>query len=113
MLSKAHKSNSPHMWSAYRTFCKKIAKKVSWSHTKYLNEVVGASNHDNNKTFWSYVHLMKTENINIPPLKLDGKLHATDSAKATALNAQFKSVFNVEDSRLLAIHPDINHLDRT
>ena len=46
---------------------------------------------DNPKTFWSYVHLMKTENINIPPLKLDGKLHATDPAKATALNSQFKS----------------------
>ena len=86
-----------------------------FSHTKYLNEVVGGSLQDNPKTFWSYVHLMKTENINIPPLKLDGKLHATDPAKATALNSQFKSVFNVEDSSNIpnkgsSPYPDINHL---
>ena len=59
---------------------------------------------------------MKTENINIPPLKLDGKLHATDPAKATALNSQFKSEFNVEDSSNIpnkgsSPYPDINHLE--
>ena len=59
---------------------------------------------------------MKTENINIPSLKLDGILHATDSAKATALIAQFKSVFNVEDfshipNKGSSPYPDINHLD--
>ena len=100
----------------YKTLRNKIAKEVRRSHTKYLNEVVGGSLQDNPKTFWSCARLMKTENINIPPLKLDGKLHATDPAKATALNSQFKSVFNVEDSSNIpnkgsSPYPDINHLE--
>ena len=116
MFSKARKTNSPRLWTAYRTLRNKIAKEVRRSHTKYLNEVVGGSLQDNPKTFWSYVRLMKTENINIPPLKLDGKMHATDSAKATALNSQFKSVFNVEDSSYIpnkgsSPYPDIDHLE--
>ena len=40
---EARKTNSPRLWTAYRTLRNRIAKEVPRSHTKYLNEVVGGS----------------------------------------------------------------------
>ena len=49
-------------------------------HVNYINNIIGESIVDHPKTFWSYLKLMRTENIGIPVLR-------------TALNQHFQSVF--------------------
>ena len=55
----------------------------------------------NQKKFWSFVKLNKTENIGIPILSDTDGLHITDNAKAEALNRQFVSVFTDDDGNSL------------
>ena len=72
----------------------------------YVNNVVGASLHEKPKTFWSYVKLMKTENLGIPALRSQTKLCTTDVEKAQALNEQFQSVFTPKSSEPVTVKPN-------
>ena len=50
------------------------------------------------KRFWSYIKAKKQESTGVAPLKnIDGFIHSSSQSKAEILNAQFQSVFTVED----------------
>jgi hypothetical protein len=114
LYTKAKKSHNRHTWAQYRMFRNKVTKSIRCAHHRYINEVVGGNLQENPKSFWSYVKLMRTENLGIPPLKYDGKMCTSDSEKANALNSHFKAVFHKEDltsvpSKGSSKYPDINN----
>ena len=99
LFTKANKqTNESRDWRSFKQFRNKLAKVVvvHHAHTNYVNNVVGASLHENPKTFWSYVKLMRTKNLGIQALRSQNKLCCTtDVEKANALNKQtFQSVFS-------------------
>ena len=65
--------------------------------------MIGASLLDrgNQKKFWSFVKLNRTENVGIPVLSDTNGLHITNQAKAEYLNTQFVSVFTSDDGKHL------------
>ena len=71
------------------------------AHDEYIHDVIGASllEGGNQKKFWSFVKLNKTENMGVPILTNTKGLHITDQAKAEALNDQFVSVFTHDNGR--------------
>ena len=103
---KAKKSNVSRDWSLFKQHRNKLAKTVHQAHMNYVNNVVGASLHEKPKTFWSYVKLMKTENLGIPALRSQTKLCTTDVEKAQALNEQFQSVFTPKSSEPVTVKPN-------
>ena len=67
------------------------------------------------KTFWSYVKLMKTENLGITTLRTQTKLCTTDEDKAQAFIEQFQWVFSSSSSDNIpdkgpSSYPSISHL---
>ena len=82
----------------FRQYRNKVASLVHRAHDNYVNNIVGGSLSENPKTFWSYVKMMRTENLGIPTLKTPTKLSTTDKDKAESLNDHFKSVFTQEDT---------------
>ena len=94
LLTKAHISNNQIDWKSFRSYRNYVTKLVRSSHRDYVNNVIGNNLTENPKSFWSYVKLMRTENLGIPTLKSDNKMCSSDFDKAEALNLQFKNVFN-------------------
>ena len=72
----------------------------------YVNNVVGASLHAKPKTFWSYVKLMKTENLGILALRSQTKLCTADVEEAHALSEQFQSVFTPKSPKPVTVKPN-------
>ncbi|XP_072046454.1 uncharacterized protein [Amphiura filiformis] len=99
LYSVARKSNSSSKWRSYREYRNALAKTIHQSHINYTNNIIGDSLSENPKTFWSYVKLMKIENLGIPVLRTENKLCTTDEEKAQALNEQFQSVFSSSSAR--------------
>ena len=65
-------------------------------HYDYINHTIGDRLTEQPRSFWSYVQLMRTENIGIPRLRTQTRLRTTDKEKADTLNEQFFSVFTHE-----------------
>ena len=115
MYSLARRTNSPVKWKSFRQYRNSLAKYIKQAHINYINEVVGGSLTDRPKTFWSYVKLMKTENLGIPTLRTQTKLCTTDEDKDQALNEQFQPVFSSSSSDNIpdkgpSNYPSISHL---
>ena len=115
MYSLASRTNSPVKWKSFRQYRNSLAKYIKQAHINYINEVVGGSLIDRPKTLWSYVKLMKTENLGIPTLRTQTKLCTTDEDKAQALNEQFQSVFSSSSSDNIpdkgpSNYPSISHI---
>ena len=106
LYTSARNSNLSSAWTKFRQYRNKVAKVVKQAHINYVNNVVGASLAEKPKTFWSYVKLMKTENMSIPPLRSREKLCTTDMDKAFALNEQFQSAFSPTTSDTVPVKPD-------
>ena len=98
---KARRSKDKHDWTTYCHHRQHTQKLLRTAHDTYIRDVIGASLLDggNQKKFWSFVKLNKTENMGIPILSDDKGLHITDQAKSKALNRQFVSVFTHDDGR--------------
>ena len=94
--SKARRNPSSNSWSVYRQYRNRVTSVVRKAHQDYVNNIIGTSLTEKPKCFWSYVKLMRTENLGIPTLRTATKLCTTDLDKAEALNAHFKSVFTQE-----------------
>ena len=75
LYTSARNSNLSSAWTKSRQYRKKVVKQA---HINYVNNVVGSSLAEKPKTFWSYVKLMKIENMSIPPLRSREKLCTTD-----------------------------------
>ena len=73
-----------------------MAKTVQKAHYNYVNHTIGDRITEQPKSFWSYVKLMRTENIGISTLRTQTKLCTTDKEKADTLNEQTLSVFTHE-----------------
>jgi len=71
------------------------------AHNSDISDVIGARllEGGNQKRFWSYVKLNKTENMSVPILSDREGLHITDQAKSEAINIQFVSVFTQDDGK--------------
>ena len=106
LYSKAKKSNASHDWKSFKQYRNRVAKVVNQAHSNYVNNVVGASLCEKPKVFWSYVKLMKTENLGIPALRTQTKLCTSDVDKAQALNEQFQSVFNPRPTHEIPVKPN-------
>ena len=94
----------------------KVAKMTQKAPYNYINHTIGDRLTEQPRSFWSYVKLMRTENIGIPTLRTQTKLCTTDIEKADILNEQFVLVFTHE--RNMNIHdkgqypfPDIPDLN--
>ena len=98
LYRKAHKLQNNKAWHEFRQFRNHVAKAVHRARCNYMyvNSVIGASLAVKPKTFWSYVKLMRTENLGIPTLRSTTKLCTTDKDKAETLNEYFQSVFTQE-----------------
>ena len=96
LYKKARKTITGEGWAAYRKYRNMVTKLTKKAHLDYINNVIGDSLVDQPKKFWSYVKLMKTENLGIPTLRTSTKLCTSDRDKSEALNSQFKSVFTSE-----------------
>ncbi|XP_072024943.1 uncharacterized protein [Amphiura filiformis] len=93
---RARKQQNSTSWKLFRQYRNKVASRVHSAHEDYVNNVVGNSLSESPKKFWSYVKMMRTENLGIPTLRTTTKLCTTDQEKATALNSHFQSVFTQE-----------------
>lgn len=93
LFKLAKKRNSSVTWRQFKEYRNSLAKSIKQAHHNYINNVIGDSLVDRPKTFWSYVKLMRTENLGIPVLRTQTKLCTTNTDKAEALNQHFQSVF--------------------
>ena len=100
---KARKSKKHEDWSAYRIKRQQLQKLLRSAHDDYIRNVIAASLLDrgNQKKFWSFVKLNRTENVGIPILSDTNGLHIINQAKAECLNTQFVSVFTSDDGKHL------------
>ena len=103
LYKKARQTKNPTDWAAYCKVRQHSQKLMRTAHDTYITDVIGASLLDggNQKKFWSYVKLNRTENIGVPILKDQEGLHITDQAKAESLNRQFVSVFTTDNGEEL------------
>ena len=113
--SKAKRNPSSNSWSVYRQYRNRVTSVVRKAHQDYVNNIIGTSLTEKPKCFWSYVKLMRTENLGIPTLRTATKLCTTDLDKAEALNAHFKSVFTQEQDSDIPdkgtfVYPSISNL---
>ena len=74
----------------------KVAKIVQKAHYNYINHTIGDRLTEQPKSFFSYVTLMRTENIGIPTHRTQTKLCTTDKEKTDTLNVPFLSVYTHE-----------------
>ena len=64
-----------------------------------MNEVIGGSLEEGDeKAFWNYTKLNRTDSIGLPSLKVENKVVDSNQDKANILNKHFKSVFTNEDT---------------
>ncbi|XP_072022153.1 uncharacterized protein [Amphiura filiformis] len=115
LYSKARKHPSDQSWRTFRQYRNKVTSLVHNAHQEYVNNIIGANIVEKPKSFWSYVKLMRTENLGVPTLRTDTKLCTTDKDKAEALNTHFKSVFTCEPKtnipdKGISPHPSISVL---
>ena len=101
LYRRARKSKKSADWTKYCLERQHIQKLMKTAHDEYIHDVIGASllEGGNQKKFWSFVKLNKTENMGVPILTNTKGLHITDQAKAEALNDQFVSVFTHDNGR--------------
>ena len=100
---KARKSKKHKDWSAYRIQRQHLQKLLRFAHDDYIRNVIGASllERGNQKKYWSFVKLSRTENVGIPILSDTNGLHITNQAKAECLDKQFVSIFTSDDGKHL------------
>ena len=98
---KARHTRKASDWTAYCKLRQHTQQLMRSAHDSYIRDVIGASllEGGNQKRFWSYVKLNKTENMSVPILSDREGLHITDQAKSEALNRQFVSVFTQDDGK--------------
>ena len=93
---RARKHQDVVHWDHFRQCRNKEAKIVQKAHNSQINHTICDRLTEQPRSFWSYVQLMRTENIGIPSLRTQTKLCTTDKEKAETLNEQFLSVFTNE-----------------
>ena len=96
LYKKARHTHTGNGWATFRAYRNMVTKLVQHAHNNYVNNIIGDSLVEQPKKFWSYVKLMRTENLGIPTLRTTSKLCTTDQDKAEALNTHFQSVFTQE-----------------
>ncbi|KAJ8301588.1 hypothetical protein KUTeg_020575 [Tegillarca granosa] len=104
----AKKHSMPWITSQLKkNFIKENYKKnIRNAHWNYVNETLNKSLEDgNNKSFWKYIKAKRNDSIGVAAIKSNGVLYHDSATKAELLNAQFKSVFTVENPN--AELPDI------
>lgn len=120
LYQQARQSQKQKDWATYKLHKKKLQKDIRNAHWKYVNETLNKNLEEgNNKSFWKYIKAKRNDNIGVAAIKNNGILYHDSSTKAELLNAQFKSVFTVEnpDSELPEIaeqsYPSIPELNIT
>ena len=96
LYKKAHHTHTGNGWATFCAHRNMVTKLVQHAHNNYVNNIIGDRLAEQPKKFWSYVKLMRTENLGIPTLRTTSKLCTTDQDKAEALNTHFQSVFTQE-----------------
>ncbi len=76
LYKKARSTHTGDGWSKYRKYHNHVhvTKLVHNAHSDYVNTIIGGSLTKQPKRFWSYVKLMRTENLGIPTLQTATKL---------------------------------------
>ena len=89
---KARKTKTKSDLSTYQRMRQNIQALMKTAHDTCIRDVIGASlcEQGNQKKFWSFVKLNKTENIGIPILSDTDGLHIMDNAKAEALDSLYQ-----------------------
>ena len=88
------RNSSDENYEKFKEARKNTTKETRKIHRKHIKSVCEGSL----KKFYSYVKNLKMDNVGIPALKQDGKLHSENLKKASTLNDQFSSVFTYEIS---------------
>ena len=67
--------------------------KLITSNKNYVNNITGSNLVPNQKCFWSYIKLKRTDNIGEPTMKTGTKVYDFNIDKAEALNKDLHCVF--------------------
>ena len=94
LFLRARQSYSNTDWSNFGRFRNSVAKSIISSHKDYVNNIIGSNLVENPMCFWSYVRLIRTDNIGVPTFKT-GTLCNSDINKAEAFNIHFHNVFSI------------------
>ncbi len=103
LYNKAKASHKESDWAKYKTQKRLVVKALRQARWNYINNVLLESLKTNDtKPFWRYVKSKRQERVGIAPLCSGGTLMTDAKDKAQVLNAQFQSVFTVDDNSVPA-----------
>jgi hypothetical protein len=97
LFNKAKKSKKQEDWVNVRSIRKRLHNELSKSRNQYTSEFLVQSVKDNPKSFWSHIKKVKSGNVGVTDLEINGSVVSKPKIKAEALNSQFISVFIDED----------------
>ena len=91
LYKRAKSSNSPALWSSYRSFRNATLSYLRSLKAKFFRRL---SSSPNSRSFWSSIKKLRKKSSSIPPLSFSGDLFHSDASKANLLNDFFSSCFN-------------------
>ena len=94
LYNRAKSTGKSEDWDKFKLVKHQCQKERRASHNQYVADLLKTSYEEKtSKKFWKYIKSRKTDNVEVQPLRSEGKLHSDDKDKAEILNKQFKSVF--------------------
>ena len=95
-------TKSVDLCQQFKSLKHSIQKDMRKAYWEYINSLicVDTANSDyfkQPKKFWSYMKSLQKDSTGIPCLKTNGHMVTDNLSKAKILNAQFQSVFTIED----------------
>ena len=98
LFKRAKLTNSPLLWSAYRSYRNKSLSYCRSLKAKFFRRLASSPN---SRHFWSSVKKLRKKKSSIPPLiSRSGGLLLSDCSKANLLNEFFSSCFNTSSPPL-------------
>lgn len=98
LYNKAKKTGRQTDWNKFKVARKQLNKNLNMSRNNYLSGFLGDSLKQNPKAFWTHLKKLGKESTDIQDLKVGNEVITDPKAKAEALNKQFASVFNSDDT---------------
>ncbi|XP_063416350.1 uncharacterized protein LOC134697993 [Mytilus trossulus] len=105
----AKKYQTKEHWDKFKQYRKAVKTELDISHKKYIFDMLEVSPSTSEastntqdqyrigKKYWKYIKSKKRETVGVSTLKVNGGILDNSKGKAEALNAQFQSVFTIED----------------
>ncbi|CAG2244297.1 unnamed protein product [Mytilus edulis] len=109
----AKKYQTKEHWDKFKQYRKAVKTELDISHKKYIFDMLEVSPSTSEastntqdqyrigKKYWKYIKSKKRETVGVSTLKVNGEILDNSKGKAEALNAQFQSVFTIEDFQRL------------